>query len=188
MLEVTLAGDGDGDEGGGEGGGEAAPLLLPLGLVELVDAPVECAASFPEAPRAGQPAAVSLRLTNASAHFQALEVTCAAASLEEARAARAESRFELADRFSRYVVELLPRASKQLSFAVVAHAPGPALLPIVTVRAAPPREQQQQQQQQAQAQAQTQQQGAAAAAAALAQAAVMAVVPSVAGATVFVSP
>jgi hypothetical protein len=70
-----------------------------------------------------EPVPISIRLENLTAHFQCLEVSSSLPSLEEAQRAGVE-RFELADRFNRYTVELLPYSvKKRLSFTVTCSKP-----------------------------------------------------------------
>lgn len=107
--------------------------VLHLGYVDVSDDIIDCSISVPDIVNAGRQVPISIRLENLTAHFQCLEVSSSLPSLEEAQHAGVE-RFELADRFNRYTVELLPYSEKKLSFTVIARNPGWCLLPLILIR------------------------------------------------------
>ena len=104
-----------------------------MGYVDVSDDIIDCSISVPDIVNAGRQVPISIRLENLTAHFQCLEVSSSLPSLEEAQHAGVE-RFELADRFNRYTVELLPYSEKRLSFTVIARNPGWCLLPLILIR------------------------------------------------------
>jgi len=108
-------------------------VALHLGHVEILDDMIDCNISVPDIVHAGKQAPISIRLENLTAHFQCLEVSSTLPSLEEAHRAGVD-RFELADRFTRYTVELLPFSGKKLSFMLLARNAGWSLLPLIMIR------------------------------------------------------
>jgi hypothetical protein len=108
-------------------------VFLNLGNVYISDDIIDCNISIPDVISSGKPVPISIRLENLTAHFQCLEVSSSQPSLEEAQRAGVE-RFELADRFNRYTVELLPFSVKKLSFSLLARNSGLCLLPLILIR------------------------------------------------------
>jgi hypothetical protein len=137
------------------GGGEAAVASIahPLPRVAVHTPPLRLQITYPQSPTAGVRCTLSLQLTNASAHFHAVEVAATAPSSlppqgqvvagPSGAAARPVApspsllpvpALELVG-YARYIVELLPGASKTVSFGLMPHAEGHAALPRVTLRA-----------------------------------------------------
>jgi hypothetical protein len=169
MVELTVAVGDVAGSSGAKGGAAAASsssaaaaaaagvvvqtLRLPLPFVTVAASAVRCDVGWPDAAVARQPVQVSVRVTNATPHFHALEVSLqppaaavvtapgqimtgtATQSGLDAIALSGVPAFEPLDRFTRYIVELLPGASKAVSFNLVAQSPGFAALPSVVVKA-----------------------------------------------------
>jgi hypothetical protein len=155
-LELTVAVGSVPPSSSAEGGSHPLPvqtLRLPLPSVAIAAPPVRCDVSWPDSAVAKVPVQVSVRVTNATPHFHALEVSLqppaaavatapgqvltgtATQSALDAVSLSGVPAFEPLDRFTRYIVELLPGASKAVSFNVVAHQPGFTALPSVVVKA-----------------------------------------------------
>jgi hypothetical protein len=159
LLLVCRVGDGTRGDGAAGGGQDPCTVTLsfPLPPVRVVSSPFRCELLFPESATVRSPVQLGVRLTNGTPHFHAVEValqppqvllSLAAAAAAAASGGSADApapapasasaplplAFEPQDRLIRYLVELLPGASKAIAFNLVCPAPGFALFPAVVVK------------------------------------------------------
>ena len=121
-------------------------IQIPLSMVSIGSSPIRCDVVWPEVAVARNPVQVNVRITNTTPHFQALEVALQPPAVAWAKgnstsvttahveALQGLQVFEPLDRFTRYIVELLPNASKGVSFNLVAANSGYTVLPSVVVK------------------------------------------------------
>lgn len=112
-------------------------VTVPLPSVAVVDSSVRCDMTYPAFAWIGQPVQLGVSLVNRSAHFHALEVGLQQFPTGSTSASSSEvpASFDVLDRYTRYVVELLPGASKAISFNIVSHRAGFTLLPLIAIKA-----------------------------------------------------
>lgn len=121
-------------------------IQIPLPMVTIGSSPIRCDVVWPEVATVRNAVQLSVRITNNTPHFQALEVALQPPAVAWAKgnstgvtAAHVEALqglqvFEPMDRFTRYIVELLPNASKGVSFNLIAGNPGFTILPSIVVK------------------------------------------------------